>query len=186
MIVAFDPGWHTACVYGSNVQYSNDPNAEFTFSFDLTAKYFLLFPRRSLIQPILYAATVHGLERIIIEDFRLRADKAAAQTNSRFETVKVIERIIVACEELNLTHLIKFQQPNVRLSARGMPKDHEVFLKSDADQHRHYVAAYQHLRYYLAMQRHKQPCDPQVCKRCGYKLHGDVDECFNCNSNPRK
>lgn len=181
MFIAIDPGGvHTAVLCADNVHYGANIDE---FTFELCHKQMILFKERSTLETLLDVLSADLLDRIIIEDFKLQERKASDQINSRFETVKVIERITVACERLGLTHLIKIQQPSQRHSARHCPPAHDTFLHSGAgNDFKHYYAAYQHLRYYLlATNRNVRNLEPFHCPTCGYFLHGDSVECWNCN-----
>lgn len=180
--ISIDPGGvHTAVLCADNVHYGATVD---DFSFDLVSKCMFRFEqRKDIVRYINCFTETYRTQRIIIEDFKLQERKASDQINSRFETVKVIERITVACERLGLTHLIKIQQPMERLSVKTCPPAHDAFLHDDAgSDYRHYWASYQHLRYYL-LTRHRNVCalEPFHCPTCGYFLHGDSTACWNCN-----
>jgi hypothetical protein len=107
----------------------------------------IMYPDRKLIKPILtrYASQ---LETIIIEDFTLFASKAQHQIGSRFETVKVIERITVYAEELGLAERIVMQSP--AMQQRVKIPDQAL---QQLNYNRHLVSAYTHLRYYVFNQK---------------------------------
>jgi hypothetical protein len=92
------------------------------------------------------------IDAIVIEDFLLFKDKALDQVGSRFEAVKVIERIFVYAEQMGVADKIVMQLPAMRLSAKGIPDEHKPIINRS----RHLVAAYQHLRYYIFAQKHKR------------------------------
>lgn len=146
-IISFDPGYSTGVIIANNVDYTQR-------TYDLIAARIVMFPDRAWLNTLLLHYW-RDLERIVIEDFLLFEDKALAQTGSRFEATKVIERITVYAEQLNIADKIKMQAPDLRLNARGMPADHLAFLTSvapDPKVRRHLIAAYQHLRYYIFWQ----------------------------------
>ncbi len=140
-IISFDPGISTGIVVAKNIDYIQR-------SFEITAKGILMFDNRATILAMLtkYKDT---LEAIIVEDFMLFPSKASAQSYSRFETVKVIERITVYAEQLEIAHLIVMQKPAQRKSANGFPIEHQTALGHN----RHLYAAYQHLRFYVFMHK---------------------------------
>lgn len=142
LIISFDPGISTGVVTATNVNY-------ITRTYDLGPCAVVMYPDRHLIMEIL-ARNADQLEQIIIENFRLFPNKAQAQSYSEFEAVKVIERITVYCEQLELAHLVTMQEPSVRLSAKGMPEDHAKIIRPN----RHLTAAYQHCRFYIFMHKH--------------------------------
>lgn len=142
-MISFDPGIHIGIVSAVNINYSKR-------TYDLgPINEVLMFPDRYKLMGIL-ARNADQLEAIIVENFRLFPNKAQAQSYSEFETVKVIERIQVYCEQLEIAHMITMQEPSVRHSAKGMPDEHAKVLKHD----RHLTAAYQHLRFYIFMHKH--------------------------------
>lgn len=146
MIIAFDPGYHTGIVAAYNVNYQ-------TRSYDLARCSVVEYPVRAHVQDWLSPSNwAEPIEAIIIEDFLLYKDKALAQTGSRFEAVKVIERITMCAELAGLESKIVMQLPAIRLSAKGMPPEHAKIIAPN----RHLTAAYQHLRYYIFSQKHKK------------------------------
>lgn len=142
MIISFDPGISTGIVLADDINYQ-------TREFRIVGKGVLMYPERAKILDML-TRYADRLEAIIVEDFLLYRDQAMAQVNSRFETVKVIERIQVYAEQLAIDHLIKMQLPALRRSASVPKGDHRAALGNN----RHTDAAYQHLRYYIFMQKH--------------------------------
>lgn len=144
MIISFDPGGNTGIVLASEIDYQ-------AREFKIIGKSVVNFQQRATILDIL-TKYADQLDVIIIEDFRLFPDKAASQAYSEFIPVKVIERITVYAELLAIADKIVMQQPAQRLSAKGFPPDHQVALGSN----RHLYAAYQHLRYYIFMQKYKR------------------------------
>lgn len=152
MIIAFDPGLSTGVVGGINVDYAER-------QYKLIIARVIPFAERTQIAKLLDPASwivaeqwKEPIEAIIIEDFMLYADKANAQINSRFETVKVIERITVYAEQLGLADKIIMQPAGLRLSAKGMQLEHRDTIAPN----RHLTAAYQHLRYYLFMESQRR------------------------------
>lgn len=141
-IISFDPGLATGVVVAINVDYSKRV-------YDLGASGVVQYAERSKIFRI--------LERwqpqvIIIEDFKLNPALASAQSWSKFETVKVIERITVYAEQLELANRIAMQDPHLRHSAKTIQPDHIATIKPN----RHLTAAYAHLRYFVFMHKQKE------------------------------
>ncbi len=136
MIISFDPGEHIGIVLADNIDLTIP-------SFDIRAAEMIMYPDRKLIMPIL-TRYANQLETIIIEDFKLFASKAQHQIGSRFETVKVIERITVYCEELGLAD--KIVMPEASLQQRVSIPD---TVLAQLNYNRHLVSAYKHLRYYV-------------------------------------
>lgn len=144
MIASFDPGITTAVVTATNVDYA-------ARTYDLGECGLVLYDDRAKLLHWLDIRK-YDLEAIVIEDFKLFAQRAQSQINSRFETVRVIERIVVYAEQCGLGSKVVMQDPHLRLRARGMPQPHAQQLKNN----RHLVAAYQHLRYYVFMRDYKE------------------------------
>lgn len=186
MWISIDPGGKTtdpkrkstAILIADNVYYGRGYK---DFTFRLREKHIFSYADRDVIRSFIDPQT---LDRIIIEDFLLDEKRALAQTGSRFETSKIIERITCICEQLDITHKIKIQRPGDRSSARTCPPEHEQFLRASKEPNafKHFYASYQHLRFYL-LSTHRNVCDlePFHCPTCGYFLHGDSVECWNCN-----
>ncbi len=180
-ILTIDPGpMHTAVVLFDNIDYAN-------LVFDIRAKTVLTFKDRSKLYRV-FERYASQLDAIVLEDFKLQPSKAQAQSYSRFETVKIIERITYQLECLDLTHLLVMQQPFQRLSANGITPEHERALTTGVDrkEHSHYYAAYQHGRYFVAMAKHDIPLRVITCGTCGWRSNMRMHECFNCGSKLRK
>jgi hypothetical protein len=178
-VISIDPGpAHTAVLLIDDIDYS-------ALTFRIAAKTMLTFKDRSKLYRVFerYAAQ---LDAIVLEDFKLQPSKAQAQSYSRFETVKIIERITYQLECLDLTHLLVMQQPGQRKSANGITPEHRAALTTDVPlkERDHYYAAYQHARYYIAMTNITML--PVVCQACGWKSNTRMHECFNCSSKLKK
>ncbi len=175
-LLTIDPGpAHTAVVLFDNINYNE-------LSFRVAAKTVLTFKDRSKLYGV-FEKYRDQLDAIILEDFKLQPSKAQAQSYSRFETVKIIERITMQLEALDLTHLLVIQQPGQRYSANGITAEHRQALTTGAPlkERDHYYAAYQHGRYFIAMSKGRMPLTPVVCA-CGWITNTKMHECFNCGS----
>lgn len=142
MIISFDPGYSTGIVAATEINYK-------TREFKISGKAIVLFPDRHKLQDILIKH-IDVIEALVVEDFLLFPNKAAEQSYSRFEPVKVIERIQIYAEQLGLADKIVMQQPSERLNAAKPTGIHLAALGAN----RHLEAAYRHLRYYIFMQKH--------------------------------
>lgn len=80
---------------------------------------------------------------IVIEQFRLRADKAHTQVNSTFPSVQFIGIIDAAVYIYNTDSTIIYQQPAVMARVQIMPEHKDLLHNSE-----HARDAYKHLRYY--------------------------------------
>lgn len=147
MIISFDPGYSTGIALINNVNYAKR-------EYDLFRCGVLMFPERAHIATLLKRYS-EQLDVIIIEDFLLFEDKALSQVGSRFEPVKVIERITVYCEQLGLADRIIVQPPTFqkRTLMRGdhtMPAEHYRMIQQlPTKQRPHATSAYKHARYYI-------------------------------------
>lgn len=147
MIISFDPGYSTGIALINNVNY-----AERTY--DLSTCGVVMFPDRAKLATLLKRYS-EQLEQIVIEDFLLFEHKALAQIGSRFEAVKVIERITVYAEQLGLANRITMQIPALkdqvlRNGNRTMPKAHYQTIQQLPERHRpHVISAYRHARYFI-------------------------------------
>src|SRR4051812_20999432 len=120
-ILAIDPGpMHTAVLLLDEIDYS-------ALTFRIAAKTVLTFPDRAKLLRV-FERYIPQLDAIIVEDFKLDPRKAQAQSYSRFETVKIIERITYQLECLDATHLLVIQQPGQRKSANGITPAHRQAL----------------------------------------------------------
>lgn len=150
LVIAFDPGASevipsTVMLAACNVDYANT-------KFDLYGHACFTFGQRALIIDALEAlARLHEIEAIVIEDFTLRANVAKAQIGSRFETVKVIERITCNCELLGLADRIVMQSADRqwRVNLHSEHYDKLMQFAHDPKRRDHYISAYKHLRYYI-------------------------------------
>lgn len=176
-ILTIDPGpAHTAVLLLDDIDYS-------TLTFRIAAKTVLTFKDRSKLLRV-FERYANALNAIVLEDFKLQPEKAKAQSYSRFETVKIIERITYQLECLDLTHLLVIQQPGQRKSANGITTEHRAALTTGVPikERDHYYAAYQHGRYFIAMAKHQIPLRVLTCGTCGWRSNERMIECFNCDS----
>lgn len=182
-IIAIDPGpMHTAVLLLDEIDYS-------ALTFRIVAKTILTFKDRTKLLGV-FVRYYEQLDAIVLEDFKLNPNKAQAQSYSRFETVKIIERITYQLEILNMTHLLVIQQPGQRYSANGITPDHKIALEtvptgSTVDwkkEQDHLYAAYQHGRYFIAMAKHDIPLQTIICDNCGWRSNVRMHECFNCGT----
>ena len=121
--------------------------------YHIAAKYALLWSDRYRIKDVLSAFNNAGnILAIVMEDFRLYEHKAMDQVNSDFPSPKVIERTIVYCEELALTHLIEMPMASTLYKQKGLkwsiPSDDYRLLPSP-----HMRDAYLHARIWILRQR---------------------------------
>lgn len=180
-ILAIDPGpMHTAVLLLDEIDYS-------TLTFRIAAKTVLTFKDRSKLYRV-FERYANQLDAIILEDFKLQPSKAQAQSYSRFETVKIIERITYQLECLDLTHLLVMQQPGQRKSANGITTEHRQVLTTGVPvkERDHYYAAYQHGRYFIAMAKHQIPLQVLTCATCGWRSNERMTECLNCGTKVSK
>lgn len=182
-ILCIDPGpAHTAVLLLDEIDYSS-------LTFRIAAKTVLTFKDRSKLYRIFERYALQ-LDAIVLEDFKLNPNKAMAQSYSRFETVKIIERITYQLEVLALTHLLVIQQPGERKSANGITPDHRIALRSETltgtidwkREQDHVYAAYQHGRYFIAMAKHQIPLRVITCGTCGWRSNERMADCFNCDA----
>ena len=149
VVLAIDPGASntqrsTVIIVATNVDYVKR-------TYDLLDHFRCLFDERKYISNFL-ALYAHRIETIILEDFVLFDTHAMHQVGSRFETVKVIERITYDCERLGIADKIVMRMSSAKETAKGMPPEHLAQLiqwQPDAKQRRHYISAYRHLRAYV-------------------------------------
>jgi hypothetical protein len=134
-LLAIDPGVTTGIV----IARYTDPQT----SFDIHDTLEIAYDDRSALATLLLNIDPRW---IVIEDFKLFAKYADAQINSRFEVVKTIERVHVYCEDLNIVDRIVMQEPLVRHSTARVLDHHKPYMRG-----RHVLAAYQHLRYFVAL-----------------------------------
>ena len=150
IIISIDPGEHTVMLVAHNIDYAST-------SYDLLhAQLFLFNERQNIFGILRIFESTHYIDAVVIEDFMLFKSKANNQVGSRFETVKVIERITYDCERLGLNDRIVMQSPQLRNNAKGMPEAHYEWLRKQQPDPRlrvHYIAAYRHLRYYVFSQK---------------------------------
>lgn len=176
-ILSIDPGpKHTAVILIDNIDYV-------TTTFNIAAKSIIQYPQRAKLLGV-FERYKDQLDAIILEDFRLQPSKAQAQSYSRFETVKIIERITYQLESLALTHLLVMQQPGERYSATVFPPEHKQALYGNVDRKEqpHLYAAYQHARYFINMAKHDIPLPVVRCKACGWRSNSRMALCFNCDT----
>lgn len=175
-ILSIDPGpKHTAILLIDEIDYSNT-------TFRIAAKTVTTFEHRSKLYRV-FEKYANQLDAIILEDFKLQPSKANAQAYSRFETVKIIERITAQLEALDLTHLLVMQQPGERYSATAITVEHRTALTTGVAraEHSHLYAAYQHARYYISMGR-KRSLIHRTCQACGWHTNNIMNTCFNCDA----
>jgi len=145
MIISIDPGIHIGIVIANGVDYR-------ARTYDLYSAGIIMFTDRAKLLNLLRKHEDH-LEALVIEDFLLFEHKALDQIGSRFETVKVIERLTLYAEQLGIEDKIKMQEPAFRSRATVMPDQHLAFLRaataSEPKNFKHLRAAYQHLRAYV-------------------------------------
>jgi len=132
-LVAFDPGGTTGFVIFDNVDYR-------ARDYDLSAVGVIEWHDRKHIETILRSSMP---DVIVIEDFKLRRDKALEQSGSDMPAPRVIERILVYCEQLKLDDRIVIQMPGLRTSC-NVPLEHQRVCRIS-----HIRAAYLHARYYV-------------------------------------
>lgn len=147
VIISVDPGYATGVVIARNIDYTKR-------TYDLVDGFIVSFPDRAKLEVKLAQHRI-WLNTLVIEDFLLFESKALAQSGSRFEATKIIERLTVYAEQLDIADRIKMQEPGLRLSAKGMPTEHLAKLcefAPDPKDRRHLISAYQHLRYYVFWQ----------------------------------
>lgn len=140
MILSIDPGINIGMVLGTDIDL-------ITPDFSIARAGVIMYPNRAQLKPIL-ARYRAQLTAIVLEDFKLFPHKAVDQIGSRFETVKVIERVTVYCEELGLDHLITMQPSSAQQRVK-VPDD----VPAQLGYNRHLLSAYKHLRYYLFAQK---------------------------------
>lgn len=177
MVIAIDPGpKHTAIVQLDQIDYPS-------VSFRVAARSMLTFPDRDKLYNV-FRVYAQQLDAIIVEDFLLDPSKAKAQSYSRFETVKIIERVVCQLENLKLTHLLVIQAPGLRYSARAFPQEHEQALYGGMpiDERKHLYSAYQHGRYFIGVNKRRGKPQVRSCVACGWLTNTSMAFCFNCDS----
>lgn len=144
-LIAFDPGRTTGCVVVSSIDYPS-------CTYEITGYKAIEWAKRSAIFELLKRYDAMGdLDAIVVEDFRLYPDKALAQSYDEFPSSKVIERILVYAELLGIAHKIVMQMPSLRHNVKLPAAEHSAI------RNKHCIAAMLHARYYIRMNKAKQP-----------------------------
>lgn len=139
LYLAFDPGKTTGYTLANNVV------SEGGVTFDLVSVGQIEWADRFSAIDALIGLDVRA---IVVEDFKLFAKYANDQINSRFPSVLVIGIIQALAYSKGLSERLAMQDPALRHStARIKQPEHAKILRGQ----RHALAAYQHLRYYLAV-----------------------------------
>jgi hypothetical protein len=158
LLISFDPGGKSTSIKNKHntgiVAIHNIDYTQREPTFDIAFSALVSFDDRYKIFDLLQKYELY-IAHIIIEDFLLRENKTNEQINSRFETVKVIERITVYAEQLALDHKITMQQSGLRLSAQAPTGVHLAALGHN----KHLEAAYRHARYFIFM--HRKRANPE-------------------------
>jgi len=144
-IIGIDPGKTTGLVVVTDINYQ-------TCEYSIVGYKPLEWGRRSALLHLLtqYSTGGNSIDTIVMENFKLYPNKAMDQSYSEFPSVKIIERVTVYAELLNLADKIVLQMASQRTNVQ-IPKAHY-----EAIPNRHCLDAYQHIRYYIRVNRNKQ------------------------------
>lgn len=133
-LISFDPGKTTGFVIFDAIDFK-------AREYDLVAVGVIEWHDRRYIETLLKNTQP---DHIIIEDFKLRRDKALEQSGSDMPAPRVIERIFVYCEQLGFEDRIApLQMPGLRTNC-NVPLEHQKACRIS-----HIRAAYLHARYYV-------------------------------------
>lgn len=132
-LISFDPGKATGFVIFDAIDFK-------AREYDLAAVGVIEWHDRRHIETLLKDAQP---DYIIIEEFKLRRDKALEQSGSDMPSPRVIERILTYCEQLDFEDRIVIQMPGLRTNC-NVPLEHQKACRIS-----HIRAAYLHGRYYV-------------------------------------
>lgn len=141
-IISIDPGVTTGVVIARDLDFDKETYTISAYEVAWAARKNLYTTLQELGPKALYA--------LVIEDFRLYADKAKDQINSDFPAVKMIERVTVYAEMLGVEARIVMQGAALRQSVQINPAHYQALRRS-----KHTQAAYKHLRYFFLSEARK-------------------------------
>lgn len=147
-VIGIDPGKATGVAVLTNVDFHRR-------TFHLHAAYTIGWSERFTLWSILETYK-RDLAGIAIEDFRLYPNQETikAQTFGDFPSSKIIERIHVYAEQLELAHLITMQMASVNYIAKGKKRPIAQPYRSQL-RDLHTIDAFLHAEYYILMHRQK-------------------------------
>ena len=145
-VIGFDPGKTTGCVALVVTDLAK-------LEYDLAAKYALPWSDRSQIRDILSAFSKAGsINAVVVEDYIIYPHMAQEHIGATLWSTKIIGRLEVYCEELELDQLVTFQMAKDLYLRKGIkfpiPSEHFRLLPSP-----HMRDAYLHARIWIMKQR---------------------------------
>ena len=151
-VIAFDPGQTTGVAIGSiNLGQAGTPNPLAGFRLLEAFEVHWAFRLRDLDALFsnmrAYKGNAVTIDAVVIESFRLYANKAHSQINSAFPSVQVIGAIELLCHQQSLADKIVYQSASEIARVQIVSED-QVYLTSE-----HMRDAYKHMRLWFVKNR---------------------------------
>lgn len=145
VIIAFDPGGTTGVCVFTQVNYLLQ-----MYQYAPVLSQELPWDQRRNAYSLL-TTLAPRIDRIVIEDFNLYPDRAMDQARSKMPSPKMIERLLVYAELLELADRVTMQGAALRLNVKIPASDYQRVPTS-----KHCRDAYMHARYYFIVESKRQ------------------------------